>query len=167
MHRLSGSPRNGGPKIPFFVPLFNPIARRLLVSGIPLGPNTLLTVRGRKSGQMRTTPVALVKVAGRRSVIGTFGDVNWVRNLRAAGEATLGKGGNAERVAAQEYTVPQRSAFFREVLIPYVRSIKIGRLLLRSLRAEDILTDPDGAAERRPVFELRPLGRDESWAGSG
>src|SRR5207249_11762621 len=83
-------PANGArpAHVPAFVSIFNPIASRLLRIGTPLGPNALLTVRGRKSGQLRTTPVALVEVHGRRWVQSPFGDVNWVRNLRAAGEAT-------------------------------------------------------------------------------
>src|SRR5437660_557036 len=44
-------------RVPFFVPIFNPIARRLLGAGVPLGPNALLTVRGRRTGAPRTTPV--------------------------------------------------------------------------------------------------------------
>ncbi len=67
---------------PSFVKVFNPIARRILNRGPLLGPNALITVRGRKSGLPRTTPIALVEIDGRRWVIGTFGEVNWVRNLR-------------------------------------------------------------------------------------
>src|SRR5256886_13048823 len=76
------------PSVPFFVPLFNPIARRMLRGGLPLGPNALLTVRGRSSGVDRTTPVAVVAIGGRRWVIATFGDGNLARDLRAAGAAT-------------------------------------------------------------------------------
>src|SRR2546423_11430149 len=101
-HHIDRSQQNT--RVPFFVPLFNPIARRLLGVGIPLGPNALLTVRGRKSGQPRTTPVALVEVGGRRWVIGTFGEVNWVRNLRAAGEASLAVGQRQLQVHAVELT---------------------------------------------------------------
>src|SRR2546427_11452805 len=78
---------HGKPRVPFFVPLFNPIARRMLRGGVPLGPNALLTVRGRSSGVDRTTPVAVVAIGGRRGVVATLGDVDWARNLRAAGAA--------------------------------------------------------------------------------
>jgi len=47
-------------RAPRFVPFLNPLAMRLLRRGRLMGPNTLLTVRGRKSGELRTTPVALV-----------------------------------------------------------------------------------------------------------
>src|SRR6266850_30751 len=92
-------------RVPGFVSWFSPIAQRMLGSGIPLGPNALITVRGRKSGLDRTTPVALVEIDGKRWVIGTFGETNWVRNLRAAGEATLTIGRRREPVRARELTL--------------------------------------------------------------
>jgi deazaflavin-dependent oxidoreductase (nitroreductase family) len=149
-----GRPLTG--RVPRFVPLFNPLAHRLLGAGIPLGPNALLTVRGRKSGTPRTTPVALVEVGGRRWIISTFGDVNWSRNLRAAGEATITVRGRPEAVDASELSIAERARFFRDVVAPYVRRVPLGRFLIGTLLGgKDILTDPDKAAERRPVFELR------------
>jgi deazaflavin-dependent oxidoreductase (nitroreductase family) len=143
-------------KAPSFVSLLNPIARRVLRAGPLLGPNALITVRGRKSGVPRTTPIALVEINGRRWVIGTFGDTNWVRNLRAAREATLTVGRNREELVADELDVEGRTRFFREVIGPYVRGMRIGTLLLTILGAREILDDPRAAAEHRPVFELRP-----------
>ena len=85
------------PHVPAIVPLLNPLIRRLLSVGLPFGPNVLLTVRGRSSGQPRTVPVAVVEIDGRRFVQSPFGEVNWVRNLRSAREAVVSKG--SERVA--------------------------------------------------------------------
>jgi deazaflavin-dependent oxidoreductase (nitroreductase family) len=141
--------------VPAYVGFFNPIARRVLKAGAVLGPNALITVRGRKSGEPRTTPVALVVIDGRRWVIGTFGDTNWVRNLRAAGEATVSVGRKREDVTAKELVGEERVGFFRDVLTPYVKRLRIGTLLLSALGARDILDDPAAAAEKRPVFELR------------
>ena len=140
---------------PGYVELFNPIARRVLKAGALLGPNALITIRGRKSGEPRTTPVALVEIDGHRWVIGTFGDTNWVRNLRAAGQATLSVGKRREDVKAAELIGEERVSFFREVLTPYVKRLRIGTLLLSVLGARDIVDDPAAAAEKRPVFELR------------
>jgi deazaflavin-dependent oxidoreductase (nitroreductase family) len=142
-------------RAPSFVGLFNPIARRILRAGPLLGPNALITVRGRKSGVPRTTPIALVEIDGKRWVIGTFGDTNWVRNLRAAREATLTVGRNREEVVADELDVEDRTRFFRDVIGPYVNRMRIGGLLLSILGAKEILDDPRAAAEHRPVFELR------------
>lgn len=142
-------------KAPAFVRLFNPLAQRVLRVGPLMGPNALLTVRGRKSGEPRTTPVALVEIDRRRWVIGTFGETNWVRNLRTAGQATLTVGSNRQDVMATELSLEQGTAFFRDVLGPYVRRLRIGGLLLSILGAKEILVDPAAAAAHRPVFELR------------
>lgn len=141
--------------LPSFVGVFNPIARRLLGAGLPLGPNALLTVVGRKSGLPRTTPVALAEINGKRWMVGTFGEVNWVRNLRAAREATIRVGKRSERIRAVELTEPEAAAFFADVLGPYIRRLPLGRWMIGSLLgAGDILEDPAGAARRRPVFRV-------------
>lgn len=142
-------------RAPGFVTALNPIARRVLRAGPLLGPNALITIAGRKSGLPRTTPVALVEIDGRRWVIGTFGETNWVRNLRAAREATLTVGRRKEHVFAAELDVTARAAFFRDVIGPFVRRLRVGGLLLKILGATEVLDDPAGAAEHRPVFELR------------
>src|SRR4030088_2474044 len=99
-------------RVPAFVAVLNPLAERMLGVGIPLGPNALITVRGRKSGIDRTTPVALVEIGGKRWVIGTFGETHWVRNLRIAGEATITVGRRREKVGAIELSQEAGAGFF-------------------------------------------------------
>lgn len=145
-------------RVPSFVDLFNPIARRLIGAGVPMGPNALITIRGRKSGEPRTTPVALIEIEGRRWVSSPYGEVNWVRNLRASGEATITIGRKRVPVRAVELSKEERVAFFRDRMGPYVRRIPLGlgRFMMGTvLGAGEILDDPVGAAERHPVFELR------------
>lgn len=144
------------PRVPFVVPFVNPIVRALMRLGVPFGPNALLTVRGRKSGTPRTTPVAMVEIGGRNWVIGTFGQVNWVRNLRAAGEGVVGVGRHRERMLTTELSREETERFFADVLGPYVRRLRLGPWLLGSvLRAGIILDDPHAAAQQISVFELR------------
>src|SRR6266542_1952223 len=69
-----------------------PLVRRVIRRGLAAGPNVLLTVRGRSSGQPRTTPVAMLELGGVRYLQGSFGITNWVRNLRAAGVASVSRG---------------------------------------------------------------------------
>jgi hypothetical protein len=76
-------------RVPKSVPFFNPVARLLLVAGVPMGPNALVTVHGRRSGMPRTTPLTIVAAKGRRWLLAPFGETDWVRNLRAAGRATI------------------------------------------------------------------------------
>ena len=142
-------------RAPRSVMIFTPIAKFLLGARVPLGFNGLITVRGRKSGLPRTTPVAIIQVAGRRWVWAPWGEVHWVRNLRASGEATITVRGRKEAVRATELDPNQRVGFFRDVLGPLARAIPFGVWFIRTVDGVD-LSDPLEAAEGRPVFELLP-----------
>lgn len=147
---------NGAPQrahVPRYVPFFNKFARRLLRAGTPMGPNVLVTIRGRTSGLPRTTPLAIVEHAGRRWTWAPYGEVDWVRNLRAAGEATITSGRSTEEVIATELDPAERVAFFQDVMVPVARSMPLGIWFIRTLLRTD-LGDPEAASRSRPVFEL-------------
>jgi len=153
------APRSGV-RAPLFVRGSNPLTRRLLRAGLPMGPNTLLTVRGRTTGLARSAPVAIVNVDGRRYVIGAYGDVHWVRNLRAAGEGTLRLDGRDVVMTARELDRAEAVEFFGVTLRWYVARFPwFGRAFARvlfSLAGPEVLDDPERAATTRPVFELTP-----------
>lgn len=136
--------------------VFNPIARFLLAAGIPLGFNGLVTIRGRKSGLPRTTPLAIIDVSGRRWVWSPWGDVQWVRNLRAAGQATITVRRQEMNVRATELDQAERIAFFRDVLGPVMRDIPLGVWFVRTVDGVDV-NRPVEAAEGRRVFQLHPV----------
>jgi deazaflavin-dependent oxidoreductase (nitroreductase family) len=139
--------------VPWFVSFFNPIARRLLAAGVPMGPNVLLTVRGRKSGVPRTTPVAIVEISGRRWLMAPFGNVNWVQNLRAAGQATIALGRRQEAVRAVELGPEEAVAFYRDILTPQAQQSRVAAWIVRNVDGVDI-SDPVAAARGRPIFEI-------------
>jgi deazaflavin-dependent oxidoreductase (nitroreductase family) len=140
---------------PRYVTVFNPITRRLLGAGLPLGFNGLITIRGRKSGIPRTTPVAIISAAGRRWIWAPWGESQWVRNLRAAGRATITVRGREQDVVAIELDATQRVGFFRDVLGPLARGMRFGVWFIRTVDQTD-LDDPEEAARGRAVFELHP-----------
>jgi deazaflavin-dependent oxidoreductase (nitroreductase family) len=142
--------------VPLSVSIFGAILRFLLALGVPLGFNRLVTIRGRKSGLPRTTPIAVIEVSGRRWVWAPWGDVHWVRNLRAAGRATITLRGRSEEVRATELDPTQRVGFFRDTLGPLARSYPFGVRFIRIVDGVD-LDYPLEAAEGRCVFELHPL----------
>jgi deazaflavin-dependent oxidoreductase (nitroreductase family) len=144
--------------VPRRVRLFSPILKLLLAAGVPLGFNRLVTIRGRKSGLPRTTPIAVIEVSGRRWVWAPWGEVQWVRNLRAAGRATITVRGRKEEVSATELDPTQRVGFFRDVAGPVARGIPFGVWFIRIIDGVD-LDRPLDAAEGRPVFELHPSDR--------
>jgi deazaflavin-dependent oxidoreductase (nitroreductase family) len=142
-------------RVPWVVPLINPIARVLLAAGMPMGFNGLITIKGRTSGLPRTTPVAIIEASGKRWVWSPWGEVHWVRNLRAAGHATISVRGRKEEVGATELDATQRVEFFRDVLGPVARGIPLGVRFIRIVDGVD-LDHPVDAADGRIVFELQP-----------
>src|SRR5688572_22966799 len=111
-------------KAPASIRVASPLGRLLLRLGVPMGPDRLMTVRGRTSGRPRTFAVAVVEIDGRRWVIGAYGNVNWVRNLRAAREAVI-HAGHPERVSAAELSEDEAEAFYRDALPPYIADLPL------------------------------------------
>ncbi len=138
------------------ISIFNAISRPLLAAGVPMAFNGLITAPGRKTGLSRTTPVAIIRVGDRRWVWSPWGEVNWVRNLRAAGRATITFRRQEEAVRGDELSPDQQIGYFRDVLGPLARSVPGGSWFIRTFDGVD-LSDPVAAAERRPVFELHPI----------
>jgi deazaflavin-dependent oxidoreductase (nitroreductase family) len=143
-------------RVPWRVSFFGAILKFLLVAGVPLGPNGLITIRGRKSGLPRTTPVAIIEVSGKRWVWAPWGEVHWVRNLRAAGRATITLRHRKEEVSATELDPTQRVGFFRDVLGPLARGKPFGVWFIRIADGVDV-NRPVEAAAGRVVFELQRL----------
>ncbi len=142
---------------PAIVRYWNPLARGLLRAGLPMGPNLLLTVRGRVSGEPRTAPVAVLDIDGRRYVLAAYGDVHWVRNLRVAREADLEARGGREHVTARELAPDEAVAFYRGLPAIVRRYPWFGRAFAKALFGlvgPEVLQDPEAAAARHPVFEL-------------
>ena len=141
---------------PTLVRRSNPIANRL-VRRIP-GPNTLLTVRGRTSGLPRTFPVGVVEVDGRRWIMGAYGDVDWTRNLRAAGGGELRLHGREVHVDARALGPAEAQGFYRTVLPTFIARLPwFGRVFARiffGAIGPEFLHDPERAAATKPVFEL-------------
>jgi deazaflavin-dependent oxidoreductase (nitroreductase family) len=146
-------------RVPRRVAFFSAILKLLLQAGVPMGFNRVVTIRGRKSGMPRTSALAVIEVSGRRWVWAPWGEVNWVRNLRAAGRATVATRGRSEDVHATELDATQRVGFFRDTLGPLARGIPFGYWFIRIVDGVD-LDHPEEAAEGRPVFELHgPMKR--------
>jgi deazaflavin-dependent oxidoreductase (nitroreductase family) len=143
--------------IPAIVHFFNPMVRRLLALGVPMGPNVLMTVRGRKSGKAYTFPVATLEADGREFLFSPFGEVNWVANLRVSGEATLRRGRRNRRMSAVELTPEVAAPILAEGMRPVMGMPMFGSMIAgwygidRNSTADDYLA----AARRHPAFELR------------
>jgi deazaflavin-dependent oxidoreductase (nitroreductase family) len=112
----------------------------------------ILTVPGRKTGQLHSTPVDVIELNGHRWLVAGYGPANWVLNARASGEVTLSRGGQTERYkiaeAEAEAAVP--------VLRKYIDEIRVTRPYFDATPSSP---DAAVAAElgRHPVFRLIPI----------
>ncbi len=84
--------------------------------GLKPGGAHLLAVRGRKSGEWRTVPVNPLEFDGARYLVAPRGETEWVRNIRAAGEAELRSGSQTEPFKVVELNDDEEPAVLREYL---------------------------------------------------
>ena len=76
--------------------VFNRSIAFLTRHGVSVWGSRVLAVKGRTSGEWRTTPVNLLEVEGRRYLVSPRGEGQWVRNLRVAGTGELRVGQKVE-----------------------------------------------------------------------
>lgn len=129
----------------------NAVNRFLLRKGISVGPPVLLSVPGRRSGRLQSTPVSPVEVAGHRYLVAGFAGSDWVKNARAAGWGRLGRGSNPDRVRLVEVPVSDRPPILKE----FVTSVRGGRSFIDVPPAAP-LSDFAAVADRFPVFRVEP-----------
>jgi deazaflavin-dependent oxidoreductase (nitroreductase family) len=101
----------------------NSFVKALLRLGVKVDGTHLLSVKGRRSGKIHTTPVTLIEEGGQRWLVAPYGEVNWVRNARAAGRVTLRRGRHAETVSIVELNPEERAPVLKEYLkrVPLVQ----------------------------------------------
>jgi len=96
--------------------VFNRAVSRLTRFGISIWGSRVLRVRGRKSGEWKSTPVNVLTVDGQRYLVAPRGVTQWVRNLRAAGGGELKLGRRSEPFHAIEVGDDVKAAILREYL---------------------------------------------------
>jgi deazaflavin-dependent oxidoreductase (nitroreductase family) len=97
--------------------LFNTTVARLTKMGVSVYGSRILYVRGRKSGEWRTTPVNPLSLAdGNRYLVAPRGNTQWVRNMRAVGGGELRVGRKVEPFTATEVADDDKPAILRAYL---------------------------------------------------
>jgi len=96
--------------------VFNKAVAGLTGAGVSILGSRILAVRGRKSGEWRTTPVNLLTFEGQRYLVAPRGETQWVRNLRASREGELRLGRRAEPFTATEVPDEVKPAILRAYL---------------------------------------------------
>ena len=130
---------------------FNAVSKVALRLGVPFPGAYILTTVGRKTGKERSTPVLLIKDAGRHHLVAAYGVVGWVHNARAAGTVRITRGRRSTEAHIEELSPEQAAPILRKyvrkapVVLPY---FDVGR---RSPLEEFVKE-----ASTHPVFRLDP-----------
>jgi deazaflavin-dependent oxidoreductase (nitroreductase family) len=96
--------------------IFNRAVRRLTRLGISVLGSRDLRVKGRTSGEWRSTPVNLMTIDGQQYLVAPRGVTQWVRNLRAAGTGELRVGRRVQAFRYEELTDDVKAPILREYL---------------------------------------------------
>jgi deazaflavin-dependent oxidoreductase (nitroreductase family) len=96
--------------------VFNRSVSFLTRHGVSVLGSRVLAVKGRTSGEWRTNPVNLLTVDGERYLVAPRGVTQWVRNIRAAGEAELRVGRRVEPVRVAELADDEKPDLLRAYL---------------------------------------------------
>ena len=101
--------------------VFNRMVAGATRAGLSVWGSRILQVRGRKTGQLRETPVNVLTYQDQRYLVAPRGVTQWVRNLRETGEGTLRLGRRTEPFRATELRDGEKP----EILRAYLRRWKM------------------------------------------
>jgi deazaflavin-dependent oxidoreductase (nitroreductase family) len=96
--------------------VFNPLVAFLTRRGVSVWGSRELRVRGRTSGEWRSTPVNLLTLDGDRYLVAARGQTQWVKNLRVSGTGELRVGRNVEPFEATELADDDKKQVLRAYL---------------------------------------------------
>jgi len=133
--------------------VMNPAVARLTAWGLPLAGSRVLAVRGRASGEWRTTPVNPLDLEGGRYLVAPRGHTQWVRNLRAARSGELRSGRRAEGFDAVELEDAEKLPVLREYLRRWAWEVGA---FFDGVGADASDEQLLAAAPKHPVFRLAP-----------
>jgi deazaflavin-dependent oxidoreductase (nitroreductase family) len=125
--------------------------------GLSLGGESpvVLTVTGRKSGRVRSTPVTPMTIDGKQYVVAGFPGADWVANVRAAEQVTIARGRHVQRVRMVELSPDDARPFLRAfpTEVPTGVSFMKRAGLITEGRADEF----EALAGRCAVFRLDPV----------
>jgi deazaflavin-dependent oxidoreductase (nitroreductase family) len=130
-------------------PFINWSITRALRLGLPIANNYLLTVPGRKTGNLHTTPVTLMIRDEQRYLVAPYGIVEWVRNARASGEVMLSRGRMRETVPVTELDPVEAAPILKQ----YVNDVPVVRRYFDADK-DASLAHFEAEAPRKAVFRL-------------
>jgi deazaflavin-dependent oxidoreductase (nitroreductase family) len=125
--------------------------------GLSLGGESpvVLTVTGRKSGRVRSTPVTPMTIDGKQYVVAGFPGADWVANVRAAEQVTIARGRRVQRVRMVELSPDDARPFLRA--FPTEVPSGVSFMKRAGLVTEGHADEFEALAGRCAVFRLDPV----------
>ena len=104
--------------------VFNPAVALLTRTGVSVWGSRELRVRGRTSGEWRSTPVNPLTLADARYLVAPRGNTQWVRNIRVSGEGVLKLGRKSEIIHVSEVSDEEKLPILRAYLQAWASETK-------------------------------------------
>jgi deazaflavin-dependent oxidoreductase (nitroreductase family) len=134
--------------------VFNRLTAAMTRMGISVWGSRVLEVKGRRSGQLRHTPVNLLEVDGRQYLVSPRGETDWVRNARADhGQVVLVLGRRRRAYVLGELSGDDRVPVLRSYLRRW--NWEVG-MFFTGVGPDSTDADLAAVADNHPVFELTP-----------
>jgi deazaflavin-dependent oxidoreductase (nitroreductase family) len=134
--------------------VFNGLVARMTRLGISVWGSRVLRVKGRKTGQLHSTPVNLLHYDADRYLVAPRGETQWVRNLRASGSGELLVGRRSESFRAAEVPDEEKPPILRAYLKRWKAEVGVFFDGVSASSTEDELKR---IAPSHPVFRLEPI----------
>lgn len=128
---------------------FNPFVALMTRAGVSVWGSRVLRVRGRKSGEWRSSPVNLLTFEGKRYLVAPRGQTHWVRNIRVTHEGELWLGSKAESIRVTEVPENDRAPILRAYLKRWFFEVGV---FFGGVNAEASDADLRRIAPDHPVF---------------
>jgi deazaflavin-dependent oxidoreductase (nitroreductase family) len=122
--------------------------------GISVWGSRVLRVRGRKSGEWRSSPVNLLTLGKTQYLVAPRGQTQWVRNIRASDEGELLLGNRVQRFKAIEISDDEKVPILREYLKRW--KFEVG-MFFGGVSAESSDEELSRIAPDHPAFRVEPL----------
>lgn len=135
----------------FTTNVFNRVVSGLTAMGVSVWGSRVLRVKGRSSGQWRSTPVNLLEFEGHRYLVAPRGETQWVRNLRVAGSGELALGRRAQPFRAVELADSDKPPVLRAYLTRWKAEVGV---FFSGVSADSSVEDLQREATLHPVFRV-------------
>jgi deazaflavin-dependent oxidoreductase (nitroreductase family) len=132
--------------------VFNNVVAGLTRLGISVLGSRVLRVRGRTSGEWRTTPVNVLTFEGERYLVAPRGETQWVKNIRKAGGGELQLGRKTEPIEVVELADEEKPDLLRAYLKRWKAEVGV---FFDGVSATSSEEEVRRIAPKHPVFRIQ------------